>query len=127
MSDGTWGGMNWIRKEKRLAIYLRDGMACSYCGVGIEEEDTILTLDHIMPRCKGGDNEACNLVTSCLRCNSARQARPLATFCRAVAEYVDHPVAEIEGRIRNARRRCLPLDEAKELLARRTWHDIVGK
>lgn len=31
-------GMNWIRKDKRLAIYMRDGMACVYCG---------LTLDHL--------------------------------------------------------------------------------
>ena len=34
------------RPEKRLAIYLRDDMACIYCGIGIEEAGT-LTLDHV--------------------------------------------------------------------------------
>jgi len=37
-------GMNWIRKEKRLAIYLRDGLACGYCGQSIED-GAKLTLD----------------------------------------------------------------------------------
>lgn len=27
-----WQGMNWIRQDKRLAIYLRDGLACVWCG-----------------------------------------------------------------------------------------------
>ncbi|KKK72946.1 hypothetical protein LCGC14_2898780, partial [marine sediment metagenome] len=30
-------GMNWIRPEKRLAIYLRDGLACCYCGATVED------------------------------------------------------------------------------------------
>ena len=29
-------GMNWIRQDKRLAIYLRDGLACAWCGNGVE-------------------------------------------------------------------------------------------
>src|SRR5438128_11454104 len=30
-------GMNWIRPEKRLALYLRDGLACCYCGEAVED------------------------------------------------------------------------------------------
>ena len=40
------------RPEKRLAIYLRDDMACIYCGIGIEEAGT-LTLDHVRPHSQG--------------------------------------------------------------------------
>lgn len=31
----NWQGMNWCRPATRLAIYLRDGMACTYCGRGL--------------------------------------------------------------------------------------------
>jgi 5-methylcytosine-specific restriction endonuclease McrA len=77
-------GMNWIRQEKRLAIYLRDGCACAYCGRGVEQ-GAKLTLDHLEPESLGGGHEATNLVTSCLSCNSSRQATPLRKFARRVA------------------------------------------
>ena len=80
-------GMNWIRQEKRLAIYLRDGMACVYCGHAVEDGAS-LTLDHVVPRSQGGGNVACNLVTACMRCNVARGDRPVADFAAAVAQYI---------------------------------------
>jgi len=46
-----WQGMNWIRREKRVAIYLRDGCACAYCGATLED-GTQLTLDYLRPRRK---------------------------------------------------------------------------
>lgn len=62
-------GSKWIRPEKRQAIYLRDGLACVYCG----RSDLLLTLDHVTPCELGGTNEAGNLVTACVSCNSAKQ------------------------------------------------------
>ena len=41
-------GSSWIRRDKRVAIYLRDGNACIYCGAGTEELK-YLTLDHLRP------------------------------------------------------------------------------
>lgn len=66
-------GSKWIRRNKRLAIYLRDGFACVYCGAGVEDAAK-LTLDHVLPCELGGSNEGTNLVTCCLSCNSAKQA-----------------------------------------------------
>ena len=60
--------MNWIRKEKRIAIYNRDGNICLYCG-----SNNNLSLDHIIPRSKGGSNDTSNLITCCIACNSSRQ------------------------------------------------------
>jgi hypothetical protein len=40
-------GMNWISQHKRLAIYLRDGLACCYCGDSIME-DAKLTGEQII-------------------------------------------------------------------------------
>lgn len=60
--------MNWIRKEKREKIYKRDNCHCVYCN-----SKSNLSLDHIIPRSKGGSNDETNLITSCISCNSSRQ------------------------------------------------------
>lgn len=110
-------GMNWIRQEKRLAIYLRDNLACIYCGAAVEN-GVQLTLDHIRPRSNGGNNEASNLVTACNSCNSARGNRSVSSFCDTVAAYLNHGVTadQIMRNIRNATRRTLPLAQAKAMV-----------
>ena len=115
-------GSKWIRKDKRLAVYLRDGLACAFCG-GTIEDGCVLTLDHLVPRSQGGTHNEKNLVTCCRRCNSARGDRDLVAFAASVAEYLDHGVtaASILAHIENCIRRPLgPFRaEAKELIARR--------
>ena len=115
-----WNGMNWIRQEKRLAIYLRDGLACVYCGHAVEQGAS-LSLDHLSCRSKGGSNHQTNLVTCCERCNKSRGNRSVRAFCRAVAKYVDHNTTafEIERHVRNCARRSLSLTQAKELINNR--------
>lgn len=68
-------GSKWIRPEKRLAIYHRDGFACVYCGA----EDK-LTLDHLQPRELGGTHSEENLVSACVTCNSSRRDSSLRTW-----------------------------------------------
>jgi hypothetical protein len=113
-------GGKWIRQERRLAIYLRDGLACCWCGEGVED-GAELTLDHAKPHSRGGKNASENLLTACRRCNSSRGNRTLAEFARAVAGYLNHGIepAEILAHVTLVRRRAVPLDEAKELIARR--------
>lgn len=71
----------WIRKEKRAAIYERDGWECVYCGRGprdprrMNQAAVILSLDHLIPRSEGGSNDATNLVCACHSCNSSRGNR----------------------------------------------------
>lgn len=112
--------MNWIRQEKRLAIYIRDGLACAYCSASVEE-GTQLSLDHVKPHSKGGSNSETNLVTCCFKCNSSRGNRALRTFCKVVAEYVDAEASEIEKHVRNCCRRSIKeaKAEAKEMIDRR--------
>lgn len=119
---GTNGGQgrNWLRPEKRLALYLRDGLACCYCGATLES-GAHLTLDHLRPRSRGGSHEASNLVTACGRCNSSRGSRPWRTFAAAVASYLDHGVTAeaIIQHITRTRRRRLDVRGAKDLMTRR--------
>lgn len=51
----------------RHNIYRRDGYACGYCG---SKKD--LTLDHILPKSRGGKNTWKNLVTCCKTCNNKK-------------------------------------------------------
>jgi 5-methylcytosine-specific restriction endonuclease McrA len=49
----------------RREIFLRDNFTCQYCGVRGKD----LTLDHVIPRHKGGKHTWENLVSACRSCN----------------------------------------------------------
>ena len=122
-------GMNWIRREKRLAIYLRDGLACVYCGESVETAAP-LTLDHLRPYSKGGTNTATNLVTACHRCNSSRGSQTVRGFCRAVSASLNQSVAarEIERHVRRCASRRIDVQAARTLIKRRgSWAQCLKK
>lgn len=61
------------RKISRRALFARDGWRCVYCGSG----GSRLTLDHVVPRSRGGDSVWENVVTSCAPCNLRKGDRLL--------------------------------------------------
>jgi 5-methylcytosine-specific restriction endonuclease McrA len=52
------------RKITRRAVFARDGWTCQYCG-----SRSNLTVDHVIPRSKGGASSWENIVASCAPCN----------------------------------------------------------
>lgn len=52
------------RKISRRAVFARDGYECQYCGAASH-----LTMDHVIPRSRGGRSSWENVVTSCAPCN----------------------------------------------------------
>lgn len=52
-------------------IMRRDKYTCQYCGA----KDKELTIDHIIPKERGGKDTWENLVTSCKRCNAMKGNR----------------------------------------------------
>ena len=58
------------RKISRKALFARDGHRCAYCG-----SSGRLTLDHVVPRSRGGDSVWENVVTSCAPCNQRKGNR----------------------------------------------------
>ena len=54
----------------RKRVYKRDNFQCVYCG-----SEKNLTLDHIIPRSRGGKNSWTNLVTCCQSCNLKKADR----------------------------------------------------
>jgi len=113
-------GQHWISDHKRLSIYLRDGLACCYCGATIED-GARLTLDHLTPHSLGGSNHEGNLVTACLKCNSSRGARDYKKFAKATATYLNHGItaSQILTHIRQTVTRPLDVAAAKEIIGRR--------
>ena len=49
---------------------LRDGFVCQYCGATPGRHE--LTVDHVVPRSRGGRHDWLNLVTACKHCNQVK-------------------------------------------------------
>ncbi len=58
--------------KKRLSVYMRDRFICRYCGKRLHLQD--VTLDHILPRSKGGSHSESNLATACSDCNLGKSS-----------------------------------------------------
>tara|TARA_B100000989_G_scaffold17167_1_gene11326 strand:+ start:5672 stop:6211 length:540 start_codon:yes stop_codon:yes gene_type:complete len=62
-----------IVSASRRDIITRDENCCQYCGCEFPNDK--LTLDHIYPKSKGGQNTWSNLVAACKKCNQKKGDR----------------------------------------------------
>ena len=58
----------------------RDGPSCVWCGRELWRRD--LTLEHLIPRSRGGHMTAENAVVACRSCNRRRGSRPVDAYVR---------------------------------------------
>jgi 5-methylcytosine-specific restriction endonuclease McrA len=84
-------GSHWIRDERRVRIYARDGWRCVCCLEEVRRGDRrgnaqhpyrLGTLDHVVYGCNKSDN----LVTACKECNVLRKELSVVEFCLAYPE-----------------------------------------
>ena len=75
----------------RREIFTRDGWACVYCGRSTRE----LTLDHVLPRHRGGPHTWENLVAACKACNHQKAGRTPAEARMALAQQPSAPRVSI--------------------------------
>ncbi len=59
------------RKLSRREVFQRDAHTCQYCGMRGQD----MTLDHIVPRSRGGVHSWENVATACKRCNHRKAGR----------------------------------------------------
>jgi len=59
------------RKLTRFEVFKRDQYTCQYCG----KETRQLTLDHVIPRYRGGEHTWENVVSACVPCNRRKAGK----------------------------------------------------
>jgi hypothetical protein len=86
----------------------RDGPHCVWCGAEPWRRD--LTIEHVLPRSRGGRTEDENLVVACRRCNKARRSRPVVAYLREVIGLGREPRLDVLrralDRLRTSQRRA---------------------
>lgn len=71
----------WTKRQRlsvpcsRRNIAIRDNSECQYCGKVLHTHE--YTLDHVVPRSRGGLSEWTNLVLACIRCNKNKAGHTL--------------------------------------------------
>lgn len=60
-------------KLTRKEVFIRDGYTCQYCG----RQGHDLTIDHVIPRHRGGSHSWDNLVSACKPCNHRKGGKLL--------------------------------------------------
>jgi hypothetical protein len=65
-------------------IWERDGARCVWCANASWQRDR--TLEHLLPRSRGGRSGAHNLLPACRACNKARRSQGAAAYARRQAE-----------------------------------------
>ena len=64
----------------RRAIKEHFNCTCVYCGENYELHE--LTLDHVKPRCRGGEDLTTNVVPACRKCNQDKGSNHWLRWCR---------------------------------------------
>ena len=65
-------------KSKRRRILQKYNGRCAYCGRSISM--STMSVDHLVPKCKGGTGAFDNLLPSCLECNHLKNNDDISVF-----------------------------------------------
>jgi 5-methylcytosine-specific restriction endonuclease McrA len=69
----------------RRGVFARDGHRCQYCGAAAE------SIDHVVPRSRGGGHTWDNVVAACRACNVRKRDRLLAETSMRLPRRPDVP------------------------------------
>ena len=114
--------INGDRKPKfsRKNLLLRDKSKCQFCGKKFKSEE--LTMDHVVPKSKGGIVSWENIVCACVECNHRKRDRtPAQAHMKLIRKPFQPTVADL---------RLNPADRIKMQIIRRppkTWEQFLGK
>lgn len=61
-------------RPNRKAILSRDDYLCQYCGT-FGSKTNALTIDHVIPKSRGGQDNWDNMVCACISCNNKKDNR----------------------------------------------------
>lgn len=79
LMDGRMS-MRSLYDDERIKLTV--DQACSYCG-----SPNHLVIDHLIPRIKGGPDDADNLILACRSCNSSKGGRDMMDWLRGKGNF----------------------------------------
>lgn len=115
-----------VSKRTRFEIFKRDGFRCVYCGA--TPNTTVLHVDHVEPKAKGGSDDPSNLVTACQSCNGGKSDVRLCDkrlAPRMDAENVREHAEQIMGYLEAQRALLAARDTMIDSLCER-WGSAIG-
>jgi len=81
-----------LARPSKKNIVRRDNSECQYCGCKLSGDK--ITIDHVMPKSRGGNHSWTNAVVSCKRCNAKKSNR---TPLEANMKLRKEPIAPTRG------------------------------
>lgn len=78
--------LSFSRKE----LLKRDNSSCQFCAKRLNDKD--ITIDHIIPKSKGGKTSFLNCVVSCLPCNSKKGNNLMEEVGMKLVKKPTHPI-----------------------------------
>lgn len=113
------------RQQWRASIKEAWNNRCAYCGKP-PIDDKSLTIDHVRPRSKGGEDKTSNVIPACAECNQSKSSRDWMEWFRRQEFYTP----EAEWRIRQwLKRGCAdfgPYDEEDAKVVEEYANKILG-
>lgn len=114
--------VNSTRKPSfsRRNLFIRDRNTCQFCAKKFRTEE--LTMDHIVPRCKGGKVTWKNIVLACQSCNNKKGSKSLA---ESGLRLIRQPFEPREEDLKLG-----PVERLRMKLGRnvpKTWEQFLGK
>ena len=104
---------------RRELLWLKEGKRCHWCGrptrLCNEPAEDQATIEHIIPRYKGGTNEESNLTSACRACNCRRSYED-ARNMKEGALLGKWPMKDGKGLKRSMKHTCLTGDEKKAIM-----------
>lgn len=99
-------------KLTRKEIFIRDGYTCQYCGLRTSH----LTIDHVIPRSRGGSHTWDNVVAACQPCNHRKGGKSVAEARMTLLQQPHEPRAgryytverRLDGSLQEAWSKFLP-------------------
>ena len=107
-------------KFSRANVYRRDKNICQFCYKKFKTED--LTIDHVVPKSKGGKLEWTNVALACTSCNNKKGDKTVAEAGMRLARKPFRPSADD---LRHS-----PMEALKYKIGRnppKTWEAFIGK
>lgn len=131
VSDATTGALRMKLQPPRTTIrklvIARDKYCCRYCGIQTTIKDQNLlthrTVDHLIPRSRGGRYDIINLVTACRRCNEYKGDRSLREAGMRLLPVPEHNPEHVhKWRMRHWVVRCINCERFPNSHGRPPYH-----